>query len=129
VGEVRAVLDASALISLLLAEPGAGEVYALGDAAAISTVNWTEVLEVTAALGLSTAGRREQVERLGVTLIPFTPEYAEVAAALRPETRRAGLSLADRACLALALALGATAVTADRAWGKVDVGVDVKLIR
>ena len=44
-------------------------------------------------------------------------------------TRKAGLSLADRACLALALDLGATAVTADRAWAKVDVGVEVKVIR
>jgi ribonuclease VapC len=129
VGQATSVLDASALIALIRGEPGADAVNELARGAVISTVNWVEVLAAIAALGLSIAGRRAQLERLGISLAPFTPEQAEAAASMHPATRDAGLSLADRACLALAFALGGTAVTADRAWAEVDVGVDVKLIR
>ena len=124
-----AVLDASALVALIMAEPGADVVDAVAQSAAVSTVNWAEVIEVIGALGVSIENRREQVEELGVALVPFQPRHAEAAAAMWASTRKAGLSLADRACLALALDLGATAVTADRAWAKVDVGVEVKVIR
>lgn len=61
--------------------------------------------------------------------VPTAAICAEAAARLRPATRHAGLSLADRACLALARRLGVPAVTADRAWGDLDVGVEVRLIR
>lgn len=128
-GEAPSILDASALIALLRGETGADQVEALSAGALISAVNWTEVLEVTGALGLPLEGRREQLEELGISVVAFTPEHAEVAAAMRPATQRAGLSLADRACLALARSLGGTAVTADRAWVEVEVGVDVQLIR
>ena len=46
-----------------------------------------------------------------------------------PATRGQGLSLGDRACLALAHRLGATALTTDRAWSRVDVGVAIEVIR
>lgn len=128
-GEAAPVLDASALIALLVGEPGAERVEALSAGAVISTVNWTEVLEATAALGLPLSHRQEQLEGLGISLVPFTAEQAEAAAAMRESTRDAGLSLADRACLALALSLGATTVTADRAWAKIDVGVEIQLVR
>jgi len=59
----------------------------------------------------------------------FSAEDAETAAELWQPTRRAGLSLVDRACLALARRLGVTADTADRDWRKVDVGVEVVPIR
>ncbi len=65
----------------------------------------------------------------GVVAIPLTVEDADLAAALRAPTRAAGLSLADRCCLALARRLGATAVTADRAWTRSGHGIAVELIR
>lgn len=124
-----AVLDASALIALLRDEPGAQAVERLLGRAVMSVVNWAEVLQRYRAHGVETAGKRESVEALGVGIAGFTPEDAEAVAELWEVTRAAGLSLADRACLALARRLGLPAHTADRDWRKVDVGVEVVLIR
>jgi ribonuclease VapC len=123
------VLDASALLAVLGDEPGGERIAPLLDGAVISTVNWSETLARYVDLRLDIAGRDTEVEALGVSLAPFTSRQAEVAAGLVPLTREAGLSLGDRACLALALDLGGTPVTADRAWKRVDVGLDVTLIR
>jgi len=124
-----AILDASALLAVLGGEPGGDLVVPLLDGALISTVNWSEVLGRYSDLGLPTSGRQEEIESLGVSLVPFTARHAEVAAGLRPLTREAGLSLGDRSCLALALDRGGQPVTADRAWGRVDVGLVVNVIR
>jgi ribonuclease VapC len=64
-----------------------------------------------------------------MTSVPFDDDLAFAAAALRPETRAAGLPLGDRACLALARRRNRAVLTADRAWARVSVGVDVRLIR
>jgi PIN domain nuclease of toxin-antitoxin system len=124
-----AVLDASALIALLRDEPGAEAVEHLLGRAVMSVVNWAEVLQRYRAHGIDTADKRESVEALGVGIVGFTPDDAEMAAELWEPTRAAGLSLADRACLALARRLDLPAHTADRDWRKVDVGVEVVLIR
>ncbi|PZS26528.1 MAG: PIN domain nuclease [Pseudonocardiales bacterium] len=123
------MLDASALLAVLRDEPGGEMVAPLLDGAIVSTVNWSEVLDRYADLGVAVAGREAEIESLGVSLAPFTSRQAEVAAGLLPLTREAGLSLGDRACLALALDLGGRPVTADRAWARIDVGVTVTLIR
>ena len=124
-----AVLDASALIALLWDEPGAEAVEPQLGRAVVSAVNWAEVLQRYRAHGIDTEGKRDSVEALGVDVEAFSATDAETVAELWELTRRAGLSLADRACLALARRLGVAAVTADRAWGSVDVGVEVVLIR
>ncbi len=114
----------------MLGDEAGGEVVApLLDGAVISTVNWSEVLARYVHLDLATAGRGAAIESMGVSLAPFTSRQAEIAAGLLPLTREAGLSLGDRACLALALDVGGQPVTANRAWGLVDVGLDVTLIR
>lgn len=125
----EAVLDASALIALLWEEPGAEAVEALLGQAMISAVNWAEVLQRYRAHGVATTTTRESVEALGIVIEGFSTEDAEVVAELWAPTRDAGLSLADRACLALARRCGVAAHTADRAWRKVDVGVSIVLIR
>lgn len=125
----EAVLDASALIALLWAEPGAEAVEPLLGGSVVSTVNWAEVLQRYRAHGVETAGKRESVEALGVEIADFTAEDGALVAELWQPTRRAGLSLADRGCLALARRLNLPAHTADRDWRKVDVGVEVVLIR
>ncbi len=128
-GEPDAVLDASALIALLWEEPGADAVEGVLGQAAMSTVNWAEVLQRYRAHGIDTSGKQASIEALGVTIESFTAEDAHTAAALWPSTREAGLSLGDRACLALARRLGVPAHTADQAWATVDVGARVVLIR
>jgi len=123
------VLDASALLAVLGDEPGAEQVLPLLDGAVMSTVNWSEVLARYVDLHLRAGGRATEITTLGVSLAPFTSRQAEIAAGLVPLTRSAGLSLGDRACLALALDLDAHPVTADHAWAQIDVGVPVTLIR
>ncbi len=125
----EAVLDASALIALLWEEPGADAVEPLLGRAVISAVNWAEVLQVYRARGVSTDGKLEGIEGLGVAVEEFTADHAELAAEMHAPTRAFGLSLADRSCLAVARHLGAPAYTADRVWLDVDVGAKVVLIR
>ena len=81
------------------------------------------------ARGVAIEGLREDLEALGLALLPFTTEDAETSAKLWPETRALGLSLGDRACLALALRLSLPALTADQAWRQVEVGVEVQVVR
>lgn len=127
--EHEAVLDASALIALLWDEPGAEAVEPLLGGAVLSAVNWSEVLQRYDAHGIDLDGKRDSVEALGIAIEDFNADDAEVAGGLWASTRSAGLSLGDRACLALARRLGLPAHTADRDWRKVDVGVEVVVIR
>ena len=123
------MLDASALIALLHKEPGAEVVEGVVGDAAISTVNWSEVCQRRLAFGLELEGFRGRVQVLGLQLVPFTADDAELAADLRDRTRPRGLSLADRACLALATRLRRPALTADRSWLELDLGIEIHAIR
>ncbi|MDQ2939660.1 MAG: MBL fold metallo-hydrolase [Actinomycetota bacterium] len=100
----------------------------LGDAL-ISSMNWSEVAERSLSIGLGIGGLREELEDLGVRVAGFDAVHAELAAVLREPTRQVGLSPADRACLALAGDLGAPALTADRSWADLEVGIEIELIR
>lgn len=99
------------------------------ETAAISSVNWAEVLQKAISLGLGDQGKREDLESLGVQILPFTVEDASYTVQLWSTTRRAGLSLGDRACLSLAHRLGLPAFTADRSWSGLGLDVEVRLIR
>ena len=123
------VLDASALIAVFNREPGWQRVASPLSGFAISTVNWSEVLQKRVQAGLSTENLQQALWGLGVTVEPFTSEDAEKTAALWFRTKDAGLSLADRACLALAIRLQLPVLTADRAWRNLDIGVRIELIR
>lgn len=123
------VLDASALLALLQREPGAELVRAMVANSVISSVNWHEVLYKTLSRDLDITGLRGGLEALGLRIESFTPEHAEIAAQLRSTVAPLGLSLGDRACLALAGALSLPAVTSDAVWGRLDLDVDVRLIR
>jgi PIN domain nuclease of toxin-antitoxin system len=125
----ESVLDASAVIAVLRGEPGAAAVEPLLGRAAISALNWAEVLERYQALGMTTVGKHRDVQALGIAIETFTAADAAAVARLRTPTRALGLSLADRACLALALRFGVAAHTADRAWADLDVGARIVLIR
>lgn len=123
------MLDASALLAVLNEEPGADVVEPLLAGALLSSVNWSEVVQKAMARGVVVDGMRDDVESAGVVIVAFAPDDAERTAAVWWEAPRAGLSLGDRACLALARARGGVAVTADRSWADLDVDVSVQVVR
>ncbi len=129
----RVVLDTSALLAFLLVEPGGPVVRdtLAVHGAVMSAVNWAEALsklaEATGARAMSTDAARSLAGTLDV--LALTAQDGPAVARLRPLTRDAGLSLADRACLALAERLGLPALTTDQAWAGLDVGVTVRLAR
>lgn len=123
------VLDASAFLAWLQAEPGAEQVDPVLDGALMSTVNWSEVLQRTLARDIPIEGLRSDTEALGVQLKAFDAQQAEQASHFWPLTRSRGLSLGDRACLALAHQNKAVALTADKAWAELELNVKVELIR
>ena len=123
------VLDASAALAVLNAEPGAKRVADCLVDAVVLAINTVEIGSRLVDAGLASGDAMRAIELLGVPTIAFTEDLARIAIALRAPTRAHGLSLADRACLALAIRDGATALTADRAWAKLDVGCRIELIR
>ena len=123
------VIDASALLALLNQEPGADAVEEHLDAAAISAVNWCETYEKLRQAGVDGGALVTGFAETGIEVWSFDAEDARLAGELAVLTREAGLSLADRACLALAARLRVPAVTADRAWLSLDIGVEVIGIR
>jgi PIN domain nuclease of toxin-antitoxin system len=124
------VLDASALLAYLNEEPGADEVETMLDDALISTVNLAEVLQKATKGGIETAPLAAEIARMGVNSIVVDPATAAAAADLWPKSKHRGLSLADRACLAVTYAQDGIAVTADRAWADLDLpGIDIHLIK
>ena len=129
------VLDASALLAHLRDEPGAAVVSdAIALGATIGTVNLAEVLGRVADRGGDPGRLVADLTERGLlagalTVEPFTVADASEAARLRAATRRAGLSLADCACLALARRLEAVTLTADNAWNDLPLGVEVQQIR
>ncbi|MEZ0498126.1 type II toxin-antitoxin system VapC family toxin [Sphingomonas sp. IW22] len=123
------VLDASALLCLLFGEPGADRAEMRLTGALVSAVNYHEVLAKLTDHGVDAAEAQMMLAELDIDVVPVDRAQAEIGGKLRPETRDGGLSLGDRSCLALALCNSATAVTADRAWETLDVGVVVELVR
>ncbi len=123
------VLDASAFLAMIHLEAGAEVVEAIIDGSVISAVNWCEVHERAEAGGVDVTGLRADMQTRGIEIAPFVVEDAELAATFRNSSRHLGLSLADRACLALAVRLGRPALTADRAWLDLDFDVEVHAIR
>lgn len=128
-GERSCVLDASALLAMLHREPGADVVQELLETAAISSVNWSEVIQKALDRQIEIEGLRQELEALGLQILPFTAALAETTARLRASTRRAGLSLGDRSCLALAAVLNLPAVTADRIWSDLELAIEIRVLR
>lgn len=132
---MSSVLDASALLAYLRDEPGAKLVAdAIAAGATISTVSLAEVLSRVAARGGDPALLlREATERGlldgAISVEPFTADDALEVARLRPSTSERGLSLGDRACVALADRLDLPALTADSAWSSIDLPIEVQQIR
>ena len=123
------VLDASALLAYLQDEPGSQVVDRVLSESVISSVNWAEVVQKAIAVEVDVDGMLNELQALGLRVEPFTIEDGEVAGRLWKQTKQAGLSLGDRACLSLGMRLGVIVLTCDRAWTSIDLALDVQLIR
>jgi len=128
-GVNEVVLDASALLAFLNQETGMEVVAELLPGAAVSAVNLSEVVAKLVEATMPVDVVRSALEDLGLDVRPFDAEMAYAAGALRTATRRLGLSLGDRACLALGQLLARPVLTTDRAWEGLDLGVAVRSIR
>jgi ribonuclease VapC len=126
---VKAVLDASALLAYLQDEPGSETIEPMLDESSISSVNWAEVVQKSIAGGVEVDGLCEDVEGLGLSILPFTLEEAETAGRLWLETRPCGLSLGDRACLSLGIRLGVPVLTTDQLWVSLNPPMTVHVVR
>jgi ribonuclease VapC len=123
------VLDASAVLCLLQEEKGAERVAEALPAAIIGAVNYSEVVGKLVETGIDEATVDSLIDKLQLKVIPFDRAQARLAGSLRAATRKLGLSLGDRACLALAAAEGATALTCERIWAKFEAPCKVETLR
>lgn len=124
------VLDASALLAIMLGEPGAEAVHAVLDRASIGAVNLSEVVAKLQERGVPDDVIDQSLADLDLPVLLFDQDQAMRAGKLRLATRRsAGLSLGERACLAAAQVLGSVAITTDTAWAKLSIGVQINVIR
>lgn len=126
----RVVLDASALLAILNQEPGAEELTPeLLSAATTSTVNLAEVYGKLVSRGLGPEEAWEAAMSPIRETVAFTPEHARLTGDLVAQTRALGLSLGDRACLALGIALKLPVYTADKSWKKLKASIRIHVIR
>lgn len=123
------VLDTSAVIAFMLRERGWEAVQPRLAGGLLSAVNLCEIVSKFAERGEVPEGILRDVLDLNLVEVPFTAAHALSAARLRPQTRALGLSLGDRACLALALERKATVLTADIAWGALPAPHTIEVIR
>jgi PIN domain nuclease of toxin-antitoxin system len=111
-------------------ESGAGTIDEILRGAAISAVNAAEVISKLVERGMPSGMARSTLIDTGIQIMPFDLDQAEVVGDLRGKTRSQGLSLGDRACLALAKQINGRAVTADRAWMAIEeLGIETILFR
>jgi PIN domain nuclease of toxin-antitoxin system len=126
----KPVLDASAVLASFYGEAGAEAIDDILRISVISAVNAAEVISKLVERGMPAEMARSALLDTGITIIPFDLEQAEQVGILRAVTRSYGLSLGDRACLALAKLTGGQAVTADRTWLSIeDLGIEIVLFR
>ena len=125
------ILDASVILAAILDERGGDAVFDMLDEAAISTVNVAEVYTYAAINALPTQAIDAFFAETGIEIVPFSQDQAVLAGQLASLTKKAGLSLGDRACLALAKARQAEVLTADHPWERIanDVGLTITMLR
>lgn len=123
------VLDASALLALLQKEPGSDIVEESLPLAIIGAVNLSEVVAKLIENGMPEEAVRTALAGLDLEIHPFDEPLAYRTGALRAATRRLGLSLGDRACLALGESLECAVLTTDRNWADLTLDLTVRVIR
>jgi len=128
--KIEYVLDSTAVIAVLYAEPGYKYVDELLEKSAVSSVNLAEIVNKLAQRGASSDAVRESLVRLELRVEDWSEDMAYRSAEFSQLSKSHGLSLGDRACLTLAKHLHATAVTSDQAWRRVpSLGVRIMIFR
>ncbi|MEM1244073.1 MAG: type II toxin-antitoxin system VapC family toxin [Pseudomonadota bacterium] len=125
----KVVFDSSAIIALLNQEKGFDIVEKYLSNCIISAVNLSEAVVVLMKVGISQKQAEDMLIELIEEIVPFDQQQAFVAAKLRIPTKNYGLSLGDRACLALGLIKKLTVITADKIWMKLKLNIKVQCIR
>ena len=92
-------------------------------------MNWSEVVQKSLARKVNIDGMREEFKALGLSIEPFDASQAEIASRLWSSSRKQGMSLGDRACLALAKEMSLPVLTADRAWKQLKLDLDIRILR
>ena len=123
------VLDASALLAVLNQEPGYKMVEAQLSHAIISAVNLSETITVLTQIGIDLETAETLTAEIVSQIVSFDHVHAVTAAELRNATKAQDLSLGDRACLALAKLKKLPVLTADKAWGRLELGINIQIIR
>lgn len=124
------VLDASAVLALLAGESGSEKLtFEVLNDAICSTVNLAEVQGKLVGRGIEAEVAWQAAMSALRASVPFTDEHAKIAGSLITRTKSAGLSLGDRACLALAISLNVPVYTADRSWKDLKIGVRIHSLR
>ena len=126
---VLAVFDSSAILSVLLGERGADVVVPVLQGGLLSSVNLLEIHTRMLNLAAAPAHSWNRIMNLQCEICPLTETQARIAAELVASTRAFGLSLGDRACLALAIERGAKVYTTDRVWKSIPLGIEIAVIR
>ena len=125
----RYLLDASALLAAIHNEQGGETVQQMINDAAICSVNWSEVIQKLDRAGANTSNIINALQALGLEIVAFDQDDAQIAATLWPLTKPLGLSLADRACIAMGQRLSLIVVTADKAWKPLADQQSIQFIR
>jgi ribonuclease VapC len=126
---MSAVLDSSAVLAVIWNEPGSDMVLDHVDGAVISAVNYAEVLTKISDRGVDGKRASALLASLAIETIVFDKAQAETSGQIRSQTRHLGLSLGDRACIALAMTKGWPVLTADKVWAELTLSVQVLLVR
>ncbi|NNM59012.1 MAG: type II toxin-antitoxin system VapC family toxin [Legionellales bacterium] len=125
----KVVLDASALLALINQEEGWEIVEKYLPGSIMSSINLAEVVTVLMRLGIPLNKIKSLLSGIMKEIIPFDESQAYIAAEWYTKSKSLGLSLGDRACLALASSQKIPVITADRVWGKIDKEIEVILLR
>lgn len=123
------VLDSSSVLAVIKGELGWDKVAAVLSVAAITSVNAAEIYTKLVEWNMTVAEQGKFKSLLRELVVDFDDDLALRTGALRPATKSLGLSLGDRACLALAQKLDVPAMTADKVWAKLDIGIKIQVIR
>ena len=123
------VFDSSALLAIAFGEHGADRAAEALEDGVLSAINASEVIARLVERGASDQDARESLRGFGLAIRPFDEGLAIAAGLLRRTTRAHGLSLGDRACLALAHREQAPVLTADRRWSTLEIGLEMEFIR
>lgn len=123
------VLDASALLAFMFQEPGHELVAQHVADCCLSTVNLSEVIGRFVRDGHEAQAVLNKLLSTPIEVVPFSAQQAGLAALLLPLGQPLGLSLADRACLALAMSRRLPVLTADTVWQSLDLSIEIQLIR